>query len=109
MAGNIFVSRLNTMKNNQTRLPNNPLNKLGAVSERLVQSTQAPMSRAPVASVNKPNLGNFQKLMSVDPRIVQTPRPTRNIQPPPVHDQRPMSIDPARVDPQKSMFMGFQG
>lgn len=109
MAGNIFVSRLNTMKNNQTRLPNNPLNRLGAVSERLVQSTQAPMSRAPVASVNKPNLGNFQKPMSVDPRIVQTPRPTSNIQTPPVHDQRPMSIDPARVDAPKSMFMGFQG
>lgn len=109
MAGNIFVSRLNTMKNNQTRLPNNPLNKLGAVSERLVQSTQAPMSRAPVASVNKPNLGNFQKPMSVDPRIVQTPRPTSNIQTPPAPDQRPMSIDPARVNATKSMFMGFQG
>ena len=109
MAGNIFVSRLNTMKNNQTRLPNNPLNRLGAVSERLVQSTQAPMSRAPVASVNKPNLGNFQKPMSVDPRIVQTPRPTSNIQTPPAPDQRPMSIDPARVNAQKSMFMGLQG
>ena len=109
MAGNIFVSRLNTMKNNQTRLPNNPLNKLGAVSERLVQSTQAPMSRAPVASVNKPNLGNFQKPMSVDPRIVQTTRPTSNIQTPPAPDQRPMSIDPARVNATKSMFMGFQG
>ncbi len=109
MAGNIFVSRLNTMKNNQTRLPNNPLNKLGAVSERLVQSTQAPMSRAPIAPVNKPNLGNFQKPMSVDPRIVQAPRPTSNIQTPPAPDQRPMSIDPARVNATKSMFMGFQG
>lgn len=82
---------------------------MGAVSERLVQSTQAPMSRAPVASVNKPNLGNFQKPMSVDPRIVQTPRPTSNIQTPPAPDQRPMSIDPARVNATKSMFMGFQG
>lgn len=82
---------------------------MGAVSERLVQSTQAPMSRAPVASVNKPNLGNFQKPMSVDPRIVQTTRPTSNIQTPPAPDQRPMSIDPARVNATKSMFMGFQG
>lgn len=82
---------------------------MGAVSERLVQSTQAPMSRAPVASVNKPNLGNFQKPMSVDPRIVQTTRPMSNIQTPPAPDQRPMSIDPARVNATKSMFMGFQG